>query len=276
MPKIKQIKFVLPVILLLNNLVLAQTIAGAKENAIANSGVALSNDVFAHFENPAGLAQMNHREIGVYYSPAPFGFNELANAYLAYNEPFKFGSLSLGAMMYGFKLYKENNLSAGVSFNFTNKFFAGATVNFRTVSIANYGNSSTFYLNIGGLAYITPKFRWGFFIFNVNRATFGKEKDQIPVVLNTGFSYDVLKHLSFNIALQKDIRYNSSIEAGIDYLLISALSVRIGFSNEPAKFSAGIGINYSYFNFNYAVYTHQILGLTHQFGIIINFSNVGN
>ena len=49
---------------------------GAKQISLSNSDVALSDDVFSVFNNPAGLSQMHWREIGVYYSPAPFIVNQ--------------------------------------------------------------------------------------------------------------------------------------------------------------------------------------------------------
>ena len=88
---------------------------GAKQIAMSNSDVALSDDVFSFFNNPAGLAQLDWRELGLYYSPAPFGLNELANGYIAYTEPLGFGSAGIGAMTYGFDLYRESKT--------TSKFF---------------------------------------------------------------------------------------------------------------------------------------------------------
>src|SRR5664279_2159419 len=84
---------------------LGQMNPGAKQIAMANSDVALSDDVFSLFNNPAGLAQLNWRELGLYYSPAPFGLKELANGYIAYTEPLGFGSVGIGAMTYGCLLY---------------------------------------------------------------------------------------------------------------------------------------------------------------------------
>jgi hypothetical protein len=251
-------------------------IAGAKQISISNSGAALSNDVFAVFNNPAGLSQMNWREIGIFYSPAPFGFKELANGFIAYNEPFKFGSLSFGAETYGFELYKENKILFGFSHNFLNKFFVGIVLNYHTVSIKKYGSKSVFYFNLGGLAYITTELRWGFFVYNINRTSFVDEDDQIPETFNSGFSYNLIPELSLNFAVEKDIRYTASLRFGIDYYIINNLSIRTGFSNEPSTFSAGVGINYSFISFDYAVYNHPDLGLTHQAGIIISFKNIGN
>lgn len=255
---------------------IAQYNPGARQIAMSNSDVALSNDVFSLFNNPAGLSQMNWREIGIYYSPSPFGFSELANGFIAYHEPFDFGSFGIGAMTYGFELYRENKLSFGFSYNYLGKFFTGTTLNLHTVSINNYGSDNTFYLNIGGLYYLTQSFRLGFSVQNLNRASFGNEKDNIPVIFNTGFSYGVIEDLTFNLAFEKDIRYNFSLRGGIEYNLLKYLSLRSGFSNEPSNYSAGIGINYSYFSLDYAFFTHTDLGITHQVGLIISFGTEGS
>lgn len=255
--------------------VFSQQNPGARQISLSNSDVALSDDVFALFNNPAGLSQMDWRETGIYYSPAPFGFTELANGFLAYNEPFSFGSVSIGAMTYGFDLYRETKFITGFSYNYNNNFFFGVALNFHNVSIKNYGSDLAFYLNTGGLAWLTNNLRIGFSIQNLNRATFGKEEDQIPVIFNSGFSYDLLSSLRINAAVEKDIRYPFSFKFGIGYDIIKYLSLRTGFSTEPSEYSAGIGINYSIFSLDYAVFNHNDLGLTHQAGIIISFGKEG-
>lgn len=250
-----------------------QQYPGAKQISLSNSDVALSNDVFSLFNNPAGLAQISWREIGVYYSPAPFGFTELANGFIAYNEPFSFGSASVGAMSYGFDLYRETKFIASVSYNYSNKFFAGIALNAHNIYIQNYGTDMAFYINAGGLAYLLENLRAGFSIHNVNRATFGNEDDQIPMIFNLGFSYDLLSDFRINAAVEKDIRYNASLLFGLDYDLIKYISLRTGFSTEPSRYSAGIGINYSFFSLDYALFNHNDLGLTHQAGVIISFTD---
>jgi hypothetical protein len=214
---------------------------------------------------------MNWREVGVYYSPTPFGLSELANGFVAYHEPTQFGSFAIGGMSYGFELYRESKLSFGYSYNYLNKFFAGITINYQTVSIQNYGNDGAIFLNLGGLAYVSNILRLGFSIQNINRASFGNDDDQIPMIFNTGFSYDVVDELTINFAVEKDIKYKASFQFGISYDIIEYLSLRTGFSNEPSKFSAGVGINYSMFSLDYAMFTHNDLGLTHQAGVIISF-----
>jgi len=268
--------FTFYLLLILNSMIYPQYSPGARQISMANSDVALANDVFSLFNNPAGLAQLNWREVGIYYSPAPFGLTELSNGYVAYNEPFNFGSLSIGGMTYGFDLYRESKVVLGYSYNYENILFAGATVNYHTYSIKNYGSTSAFYFNLGGLVYILDELRWGFVVNNLNRASIADIDDQIPIVLLTGFSYDILQNFSLNFALEKDIRFNPSIQFGIEYNIIEYLSLRAGTSNDPSKFTAGLGINYSIFSLDYAFFTHQDLGLTHQAGIILSFDKEGS
>lgn len=266
-------KIIFILFITINFSLIAQLSPGAKQISLSNSDVAMSNDVFSAFNNIAGLAQLNWREIGIYYSPAPFGLSELSNGYLAYIEPSSIGSFSFGAMTYGFELYRESGFLIGYSNKIFNKFFYGISFNLHSVNIKNYGSDFAIYLNLGSLVYLTKDLRFGLFIENLNRASFSEDEEQIPTVIHSGFSYDILKELSINICLEKDIRYKPSFQFGVDYDIIDNLSIRSGFSNNPSNYSAGIGINYSMFNLDYAVSSHNDLGLTHQFGLIINFGS---
>lgn len=271
-----QVLLLIVLIVSLNSKLTSQSFPGAKQIALSHSDVAQSNDVFSLFNNPAGLAQMNWRELGIYYSPSPFGFSELSHGFIAYNEPINIGSVGIGVMTYGFDLYRENLITTGFSYNYLNKFFGGATICFHTVSIKNYGSDNAFYINIGGLYYLTESFRIGFSCQNINRASFGSEKDNIPLTFRTGFSYDPLDELTFNFALEKDIRYNYSIRGGVDYNILNHISLRTGFMNEPSQYSLGIGVNYSFVSLDYAFFTHNDLGATHQAGLIISFGLIGS
>lgn len=268
--------FTLLLLIELTAITFAQYTPGARQISMANSDVALSNDVFSLFSNPAGLSQINWREVGIYYSPAPFGLTELSNGYITYNEPFNFGSLSIGGMTYGFELYRESKVVLGYSYNYENILFAGISINYHNYSIQNYGSTGVFYLNVGGLVYILDELRWGFYVDNLNKASVANLDDQIPMVFVTGLSYDVINDFSLNFALEKDIRFNPSVKFGVEYDIIEYLSLRAGTSNEPSRFTAGVGINYSLFSLDYAFFTHQDLGLTHQAGIIISFGKEGS
>ncbi len=266
------IKF-LSIILLLTGVIVPQLNPGARQIALAHSDVAMANDVFTLFNNPAGLAQMDWREIGIFYSPSPFGLNELANGFAAYHQPTAFGSFALGLMTYGFDLYRENRISFAYSYNHKNIFFGGVVLNTHTLSIANYGNDVTLSFDIGALAYLSDDLKWGFVIKNFSRATFGDEKDQIPVILNSGFCYSLFQNLSLNFSIEKDLAYPESFNAGIEYDIIEYFSIRFGIASATSHYSAGVGINYSFLHLDYSLFTHPDLGFTHQAGVIIHFGS---
>lgn len=249
-----------------------QVSPGARQIALSHSDAAFSNDVFALFTNPSGLAQINWRELGVYYSPSPFGVDELANAYAAYIEPFSFGNIAIGYMQYGFELYKENKIALGFSRNIDNKFFIGITGLYQNLSIERYGSDNTFTLNVGGLYYLSGITRVGLYAHNLFRATYGSDPDQIPFVLGFGASYDFSNEITFNGSVEKEIDFEPSFRFGVEYSLIEYLTLRSGFMSEPSSYSVGIGIHYSSLNLDYAFFSHPDLGLTHQMGIIIDFN----
>lgn len=256
---------------------MGQTNPGAKQLGMSNSDIALSNDVFTIFNNPAGLSQMNWREVGFFYSPAPFGLKQLSSGFLAYHEPTSFGSLGLGLMTYGFELYRENKLTLTYSNSLDKKYFIGTNVNLHSLTIKNYGSDFIYSLDLGALIYFTDDLRWGVFVKNLNRATWQNDSEPIPVVFKSGFSYDLIRSFSLNVNIEKELLFDPNINFGLNYDLLDFISIRTGFSTFPSRFSAGVGFYYKNFQFDYAMNHHQVLGFTHQFGLLISLGkNEGN
>ena len=138
------IKKITLIILIFQLYTFGQIKPGAKQISLSHSSFALANDAFAIFTNPAGLAQLNWREFGAYYSPSPFGISKLANGSAAYHEPSKYGSFGLAFTTYGFELYKENNFFVSYSKLLFNNFFLGATFGYHNLTIKNYGSATSF------------------------------------------------------------------------------------------------------------------------------------
>jgi len=264
------IKFLF-ILFVMTGFVYAQFDPGAKQIALSNSDVAVSNNVFTLFSNPAGLAQIDNDQVGVFFSPSPFGMSELKNAFAAFSHPMNFGTIAIGGMVYGFDLYKESKISLGGSYNYQNNFFIGATLNYKNISIKNYGSKSAIIFDLGLLAIITSDLHFGFSYKNITRSSLSSATDELPVEILSGLSYKIIDNCTISLAIEKDIRYKASPRLGIDYKIIKYLSLRTGFSKNPNLYSFGVGIHYLMFDFNYALFTHQELGLTHQIGVIISF-----
>jgi len=252
---------------------IAQLNPGARQIALSNSDAGAYSDVFVIFNNPASVAKLGNMEAGLFYSPAPFGLKELANGAAAFNFPFQHASLGVGAKTYGYELYKENTFLLCYARELYSSLAIGVCLNYLNISISNYGNAGTLYFNTGVIYQPLPILSFGFYLFNVSRATIGSSNSEIPVSYNYGMNYSPFAKLSLSAAIEKDILYSASLKFGAEYTILNTLILRGGFATEPGTYSGGLGIKYSIINCDYAVVSHPDLGLTHQFGIIISFNN---
>jgi comEA protein len=256
--------------------VFSQTEQGARPLAMGGAYIALADNVWAAFFNPAGLAQMNWREFSVFYSPQPFGVKELAQGSFAYLEPTNIGAIGLSGRVYGFELYREVGGAISYSNSYNGFVFYGATLRYTSIAIQNYGSTETIGIDVGVLAYLTNYLRWGFAATNVNAPTIGQAKERLPQTYSTGLSYNPAAELVLNFDVFKDVKYPIAIRFGAEYELLDMIALRAGIGNNPSTFSAGVGIRYSLFEFDYALSTHQDLGMTHQLSVAISFGGEGS
>ena len=261
------------VLLFLFSKCFAQANPGARQIAIAHSDVSTSSDVFAVFNNPAGLASLRTREVGIFYSPAPFEVKELSNAFASFCEPTSIGSFGAGFSIYGFELYKETKIAFSYGSKISNNFYVGLTTIYKNFSIMNYGNKGVLIFNLGTIVKINKQIGIGFVVENIYRATLANESNQIPSVMWLGTNLNLLEEISFTAAIRKEIGFNPSLRIGTEYSIIHFLNLRIGVSNEPNSYSCGFGILYDFIQADYAISSHPNLGLSHQFGLIIRFIN---
>lgn len=250
------------------------TDAGARPTALGGAFTSLSDNSFAIFYNPSGLGQMKYREFAAFYNPAPYGLTDLSTASISYAEPTDFGTIGAAFKTYGFELYRENNFILSYGNNYKDKIYYGANINVYNLHIQNYNNATAFGLDLGAMAYIAKFLQWGFFGKNITGAKIGESKEKIAQVYRTGFMYQPENYLRIIAEAEKDVKYPISIRGGIEYNVIDVLDLRFGAGSEPAVFSAGIGINYNMFSFDYAFTKSSDLGFTHLGTVSFNFGGL--
>ncbi len=243
----------------------------ARQEALANSSVAMANDVFAIFNNPGGIAQLKKIQVGAFYLPAPFGFKELSSQFVALELPLGSGNLGVGAMNYGFNLYRLMKLNLTFARSFLNKYFVGCGFSFYSLKISGYGNKTNFTFNLGFVALLRNYLKAGFSISNLFHQSFLKKFKSIPTIINFGIAYIPFKSLIVTFALCKDLDYPVSMRVGIEYNLLKYIFLRIGTRNYPDAFTAGIGVKFKWFRFDVAVFTHSYFPLTEQASLIIEY-----
>ncbi|MCE1164903.1 MAG: hypothetical protein LWX07_05820 [Bacteroidetes bacterium] len=250
------------------------TDVGARQTALNGAFTSLADNSLAIFYNPAGLGQMKNREFSLFYSPAPYGLTDLSTAALTYAEPTKYGTFGAAFKTYGFDLYRENNFLVSYGNNYKNRIFYGLNLNLYNLSIQNYGSATSFGVDIGAMAYLAKFLQWGFYGKNITGSKIGASKEEIAQVYRTGFTYQPLDNFRFVAEIEKDIKYPVSVIGGIEYNIIDFLDLRAGVGSQPSSFSAGIGINYSLFSFDYSMRKTEDLGFTHLGSITVNFGGI--
>ncbi|MCX7797440.1 MAG: hypothetical protein N2249_02315 [Melioribacter sp.] len=257
-------------ILLFTNFCFAQIKPGAREASLSFSNIT-TQDAFSIFYNPSVISDYVDKTIGFSYAPAPFELKELSTTYLTFIYPTSIGNFSTGLMVYGFELYKETQFALAYSNYLTKSFSFGITSIYKNLSIKNYGNKGYILFNLGGKVNINKNLTIGFFVENFTRTSIKYEDNQFPIVMNLGISYQPVNELNIFAALHKDINYDFAFSIGTEYNITDFLSLRIGTSNLSNEYSGGFGLKYNLLTLEYALLSHSELGITHQFGLVLNF-----
>ncbi|MCX6158774.1 MAG: conjugal transfer protein TraF [Ignavibacteriota bacterium] len=250
------------------------TDVGARPTALGGAFTSLSDNSLAIFYNPAGLGQVKYREFSAYYSPAPFGLTDLSTASLSYSEPFSFGTVGAAFKTYGFDLYRENNFIVSYGNSYKKKIYYGANINLYNLHIENYNNATAFGLDIGAMVYLAKFLQWGFFGKNITGTKIGESKEKIAQVYRSGFTFQPEDKIRVIGEIEKDVKYPISVRGGLEYSVIDFLDLRFGVGSQPSIFSAGIGLNYNLFSFDYAFTKSEDLGFTHLGTISVNFGGL--
>jgi hypothetical protein len=253
---------------------IAQILPGGKQIALSHSDIAKSDDVFSIFSNPGGLAQIHTIEVGAYYSPSPFGLDELQTAYLGCTLPFAFGSAGIGFMHYGCELYNVNELHIAFGRNYGTSFYYGASLNCHQLKIENYGSDVAYQINAGFVSTLTPDISWGAAILNINQGKIGVNNEVLPSVYTTGLAWNPINNCLLFLSLQKESENQPSINLGYSYAPLEYITIMSGYSTNPAIFSAGLSVAYKFTEFDYALTHHGELGYSHQISLILNISGL--
>ncbi|MCS7012953.1 MAG: helix-hairpin-helix domain-containing protein [Chloroherpetonaceae bacterium] len=249
---------------------------GARAIALGGAFTGLANSSFAVFYNPAGLALLPYREASFFYVQ-PFGLPELADIAITYADPLLlpqgWGSLGAAIRRFGFSLYNETAVSLTYARPFERRLFIGVSASYQLLSIQGYGYAGAVGLDIGILALITPDLSIGVAAMNLNRPAFSHSGETLAQVYMAGLSYRLLKSLRAFFDVEKDIRYPLSIKSGMEFEAVEAVALRAGFSTEPQRFTAGVGVRYSVFDADYALTTHPELGFSHYLTLSIRLGS---
>jgi hypothetical protein len=247
---------------------------GSRSAAMGNSLVAVSGEEWSAFVNPAVLKTISERTVSLFYAPQPFELKELARAAASFVEPTGIGTFGLSASRYGFELYRETRIALSYAGDLATIVKGGVTINYYSLSIRNYGSASTFGVDLGLLVDVSDNIHWGFAASNLNAPTIGTAKEKLPQIFSTGISFNPIAEGTIAVSVVKDIRYSAEVHVGIEYAMMEMVALRAGTTSDPNTLNAGVGIWYSFAEFDYAFSSHSELGMTHQFSLSLKLGEL--
>lgn len=243
---------------------------GARSMGMGATYVALANTADALFLNPGGLSQITGTAVSLFYQK-PFGLEDLNFGTATVSFPVWRTRLNLGFLTLGNNLYKEQVVRFGYSRNYKEKIYYGGSISYQSIQIDGYGSAGTLGLDIGLVLPLTEQLSLGFVAKNINRPNIGQSEEKLPQTFTTGLSLNPHPKLILNLEIFKDVRFKQEVRFGAEIQVFENLALRTGAGNNPNSFSAGVGITVKQFTIDYALFTHNDLGLTHQMSFSIHF-----
>ncbi len=240
---------------------------GARALALGRATVALEGDVWGH-HNPASWATLSGRAASAFASQA-FGLSELRVGAIAVAEPTRFGVLAASARSYGFEDFRELHFGAGFARSFavsaSRRVHAGLRLGYTSVSIPGFGSAQALGLSLGVMTEVLPDLAFGFHAYNLNRPAFS-EADPLRRGLEVGFAYRPAERALLLFGVDKEAAFPLAFRGGLEVQPVDVLVLRTGFTTEPVRFSAGVGVQVGTLRADVSAERNEWIGWTPAFG----------
>ena len=259
----------------------------ARVMAMGGTFVALADDGFAIYYNPAGLYQVTDYQFHSSYQ-RPFGLSFLSHSWVDLAVPMgDYGTLGfsfqkLGVEYKGVDMEGEKTFQFGQGFKLMGDIHSWLSLGYalnlyslefgRSVEGEALGSAHTFGLNIGVLAGLWERTRLGFMAGNINNPQMGKSfKYDLPQAIILGICYSPYEGFITNWDVEKELNNQTQLHFGAEGRLNNSLSLRVGLQNNPNFYTLGMGIYYQGISFDYAFSYNSEPGSTHQFTLGYRF-----
>ena len=261
----------------------------ARASAMGDGFVAVANDVWASYYNPAGLAAVGNYQVASAFQ-RPFSQSFYSNTFIGGAIPLsqKYGTFGVSFENYGVT-YRGKNLSSEMTSTFSHGFYllndmhsslsAGYNLKYyhmdlgESVDGLKLGSAGTFGLDVGMQASLYERTYVGVYVYNINAPVLGADsKHNLPQRLVIGAAYRPVTGLITTLSFDKTVGFDTQLQGGFEYLPAPWLALRLGAGTDPNRFSAGIGLNFFGFQLDYSFVNHPVLPETHKFGLTYLFN----
>lgn len=235
--------------------------------AMGKACVAIKDLPLALYYNPANISA-DKMSISLDYQNF-FGIRNLNQVNLVLNVPFHPSPFACGISSYGNNLYREFQLITAGAYQLAPEFSIGVSIQYYHCSIKGYGSQATWGINLGAAYQLTHHVFIGSQITNLNQPTISHDLEKLPQTFSLGMTYKAAEVLLLNIEFFRDTRFEQEYRFGLEYRLAPYFNIRTGIIDQVNNFSAGCALSLDVIAFEYALVTHQVLGVSHVTSLLI-------
>ena len=232
---------------------------GSETVAAGSCGIALYNNAFAIFNNPAKIGLSGRPGMNLfyrnYYGLKDINQMSLASQFNIFNLP-----LGLGISTFGNKLYRETELRVGSSIEVIQQIRFGLSLNLYYLDIKNYGSAMCWGFDLAVMKQIGDEISVAFVVSNLNEPKINSADERIPTHFGFGLAYHPTQVVDVSLDIVKDDQFDFDYRFGIQYNANQWLSILCGFRDLVNSVSAGLKISNDNYNLNYAFQYHPQLG----------------
>jgi len=240
--------------------------AGARGNAMANASVSF-DDLNGGLVNQAALANLEEFQAGI-FAEQRFELADLSFFSGIAALPTNSGTFGLSINYFGNEAYNEQKIGLAYARKFSKKVSIGAQVDYLNTSIEEYGNRGVVTFELGLQLQVFKELSVGTHLYNPIRTSVNLE-DNLPTIFKIGASYTLSKNLLIAAEVEQDLDHEARFKTGIEYGVVEALDIRIGFATNPSSLTFGLGINLNtVLDIDIGSAYHQILGFSPSIGVI--------
>jgi hypothetical protein len=253
----------------------------ARARAMSGAFVSVSDDANGVFFNPAGI----------FFAPASASvgvaqlhgqsFSELKTFSLVHPLPGEWGVIGVGAKLFDvdyedYSLMSESHLTLAHSFELMSDIHSslhvGWTANLYNVAMNGYGDDTAYGINVGAIATLHQRTKFGFSVTNLNHPKVGVDnRHDLPRKFSMGISYIPYDQVTTTIEMKKDFAEDTEFMAGAELKLFEPLYLRAGVHQNPATWSAGASFRMIGVILDYSFTQHTVLDPTHFLNISYEF-----
>lgn len=232
---------------------------GARHAALAYATPAL-RDEWMLWNNPAGLSALHQLAVSGFaeHNKNLPGADRKA---IAVTCPLWRGGFGVGVNMFGNELYKEQVASLAFGHQLG---IAALGLRIDVIQYNTDGNRYTLMgIAFGGIADIHEKFSIGAWASNINQPALPGGQ-LLPIKMIAGPMFKPAENVIVAMAIEKDMTYDVSYRAGMEYRIHKKFFARTGFRIFPSSAHFGIGFLSTRLKIDYAIQFNPSNNHSHQ------------